>query len=409
MYARFFKRIIDFTIALAALMVLFPVLLALAIIGAIVMKGNPLFVQSRPGKKDKHGNEKIFKLIKFRTMSNAKDKNGELLPDELRLNKYGRFLRSTSLDEIPELLNILKGDMSIVGPRPLLVRYIPRYTDEQRRRHDVRPGLTGLAQVNGRNAISWEERFAFDVEYVDNISLLGDIRIIIGTIKAVLKRSGIGSGTSETMEEFMGNDEKKVRKNKKVVIIGAGGHGRVIANIVKLNGDEVVGYLDDRKTGEFNGCDILGTSDDIGLNDRFYFAAIGDNEVRQRIMGADAMWYTAIHPSAVIAEDAQISEGVAIMANAVINPGSKIGRGAIINTSATVDHDNVIKDYAHIGPGAHLAGTVIIGERTFVCIGANIINNIDICDDAIIGSGAVVLNSIKEKGTYAGVPAKKLN
>jgi lipopolysaccharide/colanic/teichoic acid biosynthesis glycosyltransferase len=191
---------------LTALIVLFPILLILTVIGAFAMKGNPFFVQPRPGKKGKNGNERIFKLIKLRTMSNAKDKEGNLLPDEVRLNKYGRFLRSTSLDELPELLNILKGDMSIVGPRPLLVKYLPRYTETQRRRHDVRPGLTGYAQINGRNAISWEERFAYDVEYVDNITFIGDVKIIFATVKAVFKRSGITSGTSATMEEFMGRE-----------------------------------------------------------------------------------------------------------------------------------------------------------------------------------------------------------
>ena len=205
MYPRFFKRLLDFSLSFAAIIVLSPVLLILAVIGAIAMRGNPFFVQPRPGKKGKDGKEKIFKLLKFRTMSNAKDKDGNLLPDDVRLNKYGRFLRSTSLDELPELINILKGDMSIVGPRPLLVKYIPRYTPEQRRRHDVRPGLTGLAQINGRNTITWEERFAYDIEYVDSISFIGDIKIILGTVKAVFNRSGITSETSATMEEYMGN------------------------------------------------------------------------------------------------------------------------------------------------------------------------------------------------------------
>lgn len=206
MYSRFFKRFLDFILSLTALIVLFPILLILTVIGAFAMKGNPFFVQPRPGKKGKNGKERIFKLIKLRTMSNAKDKEGNLLPDEVRLNKYGRFLRSTSLDELPELFNILKGDMSIVGPRPLLVKYLPRYTETQRRRHDVRPGLTGYAQINGRNAISWEERFAYDVEYVDNITFIGDVKIIFATVKAVFKRSGITSGTSATMEEFMGSE-----------------------------------------------------------------------------------------------------------------------------------------------------------------------------------------------------------
>ena len=209
MYATFFKRVLDFLLSLLALIVLSPILLILMIVGAIAMGGNPFFTQMRPGKINKKtGKEKIFKLIKFRTMTNAKDQDGNLLPDEKRLIKYGKILRSTSLDELPELINILKGDMSIVGPRPLLVRYLDRYTPEQRRRHEVRPGFTGLAQINGRNAISWEDKFKFDVMYVDNITFLGDIKIIFGTVKTVLKRDGINSETSATMEEFMGIEEK---------------------------------------------------------------------------------------------------------------------------------------------------------------------------------------------------------
>lgn len=205
-YANYIKRALDFSLSLLALLVLSPLLILLTILGAAAMKGNPFFTQPRPGR-----NEKIFRLIKFRTMSNAKDAEGELLPDHLRLNAYGKFLRSTSLDELPELLNILKGDMSIVGPRPLLVRYLDRYNGFQRRRHEVRPGLTGYAQVNGRNAISWEERFALDVEYVTNLSFWMDVKILFGTVKAVLKREGISSETSATMEEFWGNAEECVK------------------------------------------------------------------------------------------------------------------------------------------------------------------------------------------------------
>ena len=204
MYAKCFKRIIDFTLSLIALIVLSPVLLILIILGAVFMGGNPFFVQPRPGEKGKDGKEKIFKLIKFRTMDNRKDKNGNLLPDEVRLNKYGRILRSTSLDELPELINILIGDMSIVGPRPLLVEYLPRYNEEQRHRHDVLPGLTGYAQVHGRNSISWEEKFKLDVEYVRNITFIGDLKIIFETIVKVLKHEGINAEGSVTMEDFMG-------------------------------------------------------------------------------------------------------------------------------------------------------------------------------------------------------------
>ena len=202
MYAKFFKRLIDFTLSLTALVVLLPILLVLTIVGAIAMKGNPFFVQPRPGKKGKDGKEKIFKMIKFRTMSNAKDKEENLLPDDIRLNKYGRFLRSTSLDELPELINIVIGDLAICGPRPLAVQYLPYYTSEERKRHSVRPGLTGLAQVNGRNSLKWEEKFEFDIEYVNNITFLIDVKIILKTIRTVIVRENIGVRGTETLMDF---------------------------------------------------------------------------------------------------------------------------------------------------------------------------------------------------------------
>lgn len=210
LYRPFFKRFYDFTLSLVAIIVLSPLLLVLTIVGAIAMGGNPFFVQLRPGKKDKNGNEKIFKLIKFRTMNNKKDADGNLLPDEQRLTRYGKFLRSTSLDELGELVNILKGDMSIVGPRPLLVKYLPLYNERQRCRHNVRPGLTGYAQVHGRNAISWEEKFKLDVYYVEHISLWMDISILFKTIGKVFKRSGISQEGQATMEFFTGNKEYNV-------------------------------------------------------------------------------------------------------------------------------------------------------------------------------------------------------
>lgn len=199
-YEKYFKRPIDFICGMAAVVVFCWLYVILIILGTVFMKGNPFYTQERPGK-----DEKIFKLIKFRTMDNRKDGEGNLLPDEIRLNTYGRFLRKTSLDELPEAFNIIKGDMSVVGPRPLLVKYLDRYNEEQHHRHDVRPGLSGYAQVNGRNAISWEERFKLDVEYVNNITFLGDVKIILQTVgKAFFKQEGISSETSETMEEFMG-------------------------------------------------------------------------------------------------------------------------------------------------------------------------------------------------------------
>ena len=207
-YARYIKRFMDFILSLCAIIVLSPILLMLTVIGAVVMKGNPFFFQERPGK-----NEKIFKLIKFRTMTCEKDKDGKLLPDEQRLTGYGNFIRHTSLDELPELFNILKGDMSIIGPRPLLVKYLPLYNEVQRHRHDVRPGLTGNAQAHGRNGLDWDEKFDLDVEYVDHITFLGDWKIIFKTVWTVLKREGISSEASATMEEFKGTKTSEAKEN----------------------------------------------------------------------------------------------------------------------------------------------------------------------------------------------------
>ena len=197
MYARFFKRIMDFTLSLAALIALSPILLILTIVGAIQMKGNPFFTQLRPGK-----DERIFKLIKFRSMTCEKDADGNLLPDEVRLTRYGKFLRSSSLDELPELINILKGDMSIVGPRPQLVRDMVFMTPEQRRRHSVMPGLTGLAQVNGRNNISWEKKFEYDLAYIDGgITFMKDMKIIFRTVGKVLDRADtVREGTASDLD-----------------------------------------------------------------------------------------------------------------------------------------------------------------------------------------------------------------
>lgn len=194
---------LDFIISLLALTVLSPLLLVLTLVGAVKMRGNPFFVQERPGR-----NGRVFRLIKLRSMTNEK-KNGELLPDEERLTGYGRFLRRTSLDELPELLNILVGQMSIVGPRPLLVKYLPLYNEHQARRHEVRPGLTGWAQVNGRNSITWEQKFDYDVWYVDHVSFALDVRIVMMTVRSVLKREGISGENNATMAEFTGSAESK--------------------------------------------------------------------------------------------------------------------------------------------------------------------------------------------------------
>ena len=206
MYKNCFKRVFDFILSLTALVFLSPVFLILIIAGAIEMRGNPFFTQERPGK-----DEKIFRLIKFRSMSNRKNKDGNLLPDEERITDYGEFIRKTSLDELPELLNILKGDMAIVGPRPLLIKYLPYYTEEERLRHSVRPGLTGLAQINGRNNLDWDPRLALDVEYVRTLSFRNDLRILIATVFKVFKREDVATIGSFTVCDL---DEARMNKNE---------------------------------------------------------------------------------------------------------------------------------------------------------------------------------------------------
>lgn len=205
---KYIKRFFDIVSSLIAIIILSPVLIVTAILVRTKLGSPVLFKQERPGK-----DEKIFTLMKFRTMTDERDENGELLPDEIRLTKFGEFLRSTSIDELPELFNILNGDMSVIGPRPLLVRYLPRYNEHQHRRHEVRPGLSGWAQVNGRNTVSWEDKFDMDVEYVDNYSMFMDIKILFMTVVNVLKHDGISSETSATMEEFMGLEAEKQEVN----------------------------------------------------------------------------------------------------------------------------------------------------------------------------------------------------
>ncbi len=200
MYPKLLKPLFDISLAIIVLIFVAPVFVLVIIALAFANQGKIFFLQNRPGK-----NNKIFKIIKLKTMNDLKDDNGELLPDELRLTKIGKFIRSTSLDEIPQLINVLKGDMSFVGPRPLLIEYVPLYNETQKRRHDVKPGITGWAQINGRNAISWEQKFMYDVWYVDNISFVLDIKILLHTIKKTLQSDGINNASSVTMPRFAGN------------------------------------------------------------------------------------------------------------------------------------------------------------------------------------------------------------
>lgn len=220
LYERFLKRFLDAFLSTGAMIVLSPVLLILTVLGVIEMKGNPFYIQERPGRRDIAGKERIIKLVKFRSMTSERGEDGKLLPDKDRLNKYGRVIRATSLDELPSLINIVKGDISIVGPRPLAVVYLPYYTSEERHRHDVRPGLTGLAQISGRNNLSWEEKFSYDLQYVNNITFYNDLIIVLKTVKKVFIHEGIGQG------EEMPVSLHEERKNWKLTENGAVNPGK---------------------------------------------------------------------------------------------------------------------------------------------------------------------------------------
>lgn len=409
-YKKFFKRPIDLILVLLSIIILSPILLILAIWVRIKLGSPVIFKQRRPGL-----NEKIFMLCKFRTMTDEKDKNGELLPDSMRLTKFGKFLRSTSLDELPELFNILKGDMSIVGPRPLLVQYLPLYNEKQKHRHDVRPGLSGLAQISGRNNISWEEKFNLDIKYVDNITFIQDLKIIFLTIKKVFAREGINSNISATMEPFRGNIQGKTKDKDKLLIIGASGQGRVIADIaLKMKKWNQIVFLDDDNVKYSMDFKVVGKVRDVDryISEYDIFVAIGNNSTRKKIQNQlekkGASIPILIHPKAIIGEKVEFKIGTVVMAGAVISCCTKVGKGCIINTSATVDHDNVIGDYVHISPGVNLAGTVHVGKGTWLGIGSVVINNISIASWCKIGAGGVVVKNLKETGTYVGVPVRRV-
>ncbi len=413
-YRKYLKRPMDITLSFLAILLLSPVMLATAILVRLFLGHPILFRQKRPGYK-----EKLFTLYKFRSMTNERGEKGELLPDELRLHSFGRLLRASSLDELPELFNIIKGDMSIVGPRPLLEHYLPLYDKEQRRRHGVRPGLTGLAQISGRNAISWEEKFRLDLEYIDNISFISDLEIILKTIHKLIRKEGICSGSAATVTPFAGNGADKIIQSngkRKLLIIGAGGHGKVTADAAACMGAwESIEFLDDNpECSSSLSLPVLGKSAEAFryIQDYELFVGIGNNRIRERLLSeleeAGASIPVIIHPKAVIGRETVIGKGSVVLAGAVINCSTTIGKGCIINTGATVDHDNILADYVHVSPGVHTGGAVSIGRCTWLGIGSTVNHNITIACNCIVGAGAAVIRDIPEEGTYAGVPAKHL-
>ncbi len=401
-YVRYGKRFLDLAIVIPALLVLAPVLVVTAIVVRIHLGTPVLYWQERPGLGGR-----LFRICKFRTMIDARAADGTLLPDERRLPWVGRFLRSCSLDELPELWNVLLGQMSLVGPRPLLTHYLSLYSPEQSRRHDVLPGVTGWAQVNGRNAVAWEKRFELDVWYVDNMSLWLDIRILWMTIAAVLSRRGISASGHVTMPEFA-SPARAVPQARRVVVIGAGGHAKVVVSTLKACGIEIEAVFDDgpRAWGsDVLGVPVRGSIDMIDELDGLVSGviAIGDNAVRERLARRlNIDWLTVIHPQAIVHQSAQLGPGTVVFAGAVVQPDVVVGRHVIINTAASIDHDGRVGDFASIAPGAHLAGTVTLGRRSALGTGSSVIPKIVIGDDASVGAGTVVVRDVPPGRTLIG-------
>jgi sugar O-acyltransferase (sialic acid O-acetyltransferase NeuD family) len=396
MYKKSIKPILDFVLALVGLIVLSPLFLCITLLLFCANQGKPFFIQKRPGF-----HAKIFSIIKFKTMNDKKDGKGNLLSDAERLTAVGKFVRKTSLDEIPQLLNVLKGDMSLVGPRPLLTQYMHLYSPYQNRRHEVKPGITGWAQVNGRNAIDWETKFELDVFYVENISFLLDVKILLKTIKKILVKEGINAQNAATIEPFSGTTS--------VYLYGAGGHGKVVLDVLLAENKYVVkGILDDApKSDSMFAIPIKENFNKQKLQAKNCIVAIGDNQIRKNIVSSlNTNFVMTIHPSAVVSKFAKIGVGTQIMAAVVVNPDVIIGDHCIINTGAIVEHDCKLGDYVHLAPNACLGGNVTIGENTLIGIGASVIPNVVIGKNVSVGAGAVVLEDIPDYAVVVGVPAK---
>jgi len=385
------KRAFDLFFSTLALLVFAPLLLCVSAMSFFVLGSPIFFTQRRIGKDNRE-----FVIYKFRSMS----LDVELSEDE-RLGFWGKFLRSSSIDELPELLNILKGEMSFVGPRPLLPEYLPFYSNEEAQRHTVTPGLTGLAQIRGRNTISWKAKFDHDLEYVATQSFWGDVKIILETFICVFKRSGINSHSGLTME----------RLDNPFYIVGGGGHGKSVLASTQAMGHEVRGILDDAYNKEEE-IFVL----DIPLCDRMNeetkgrgVLAIGNASVRRELSSKLKLdWQTVIHPSAEVHRSAKIGKGTVILSNVHIGPDVVIGKHTIINTKADIEHDCIIGDFCHIAPGTTVCGGVKIGDEVFIGAGTSIIPMMEIEDKVSVGAGSTVVANLDSGKLYVGTPAREL-
>ncbi|MBL8848585.1 MAG: sugar transferase, partial [Planctomycetaceae bacterium] len=361
-YQRRGKRLLDLALAIPLCIVLLPVMAVIAALVRIKLGSPALFRQQRPGLA-----AAPFEMLKFRTMTDARDTTGNLLPDAQRLTAFGRWLRSTSLDELPELWHVLRGEMSLVGPRPLLMSYLDRYTPSERRRHEVRPGITGGAQVNGRNALDWDARLALDAWYADHVSLQLDLRILLKTIGEVVRRSGISQPGQATMLPLRPHLERRETVLPEgVFVIGAGGHAKVVIATLQAAGQTAAAVLDDDPAQwgrTVLGVPVVGPvctlERELG---RQAVIAIGSNAVRRRIAKElRAEWVTVVHPSACVHATVLLGAGTVVFAGAVIQPDAAIGAHCIINTGASIDHDCRLGDFVHAAPGVRLAGDVEVG------------------------------------------------
>lgn len=396
MYKNYLKRFLDLTAAFIGFILLSPIFILITILLFFANQGQPFFVQKRPGFQST-----IFSILKFKTMNDKKDAMGNLLSDAERLTKIGNFVRKTSLDEIPQLLNVLKGDMSLIGPRPLLTQYMHLYSPYQNRRHEVKPGISGWAQVNGRNAIDWETKFDLDVYYVNNLSFWLDCKIVLQTLKKILVSEGINSKNCATIEPFSGNTN--------VVVYGAGGHSRVVLDVLfnegKYNVQEI--FDDNPKVNDIFGVSVSKTPESTYFLNKNCIIAIGNNSIRKQIVKSlETNYVMTIHTSAVVSKFSKVGHGTQIMALAVVNPNTEIGHHCILNTGAIIEHDCFLADYVHVSPNATLGGGVKVGEKSQIGIGATVLPNVIIGKNVMVGAGAVVTQNIPDNAVVVGVPGK---
>lgn len=402
------KRFFDITAASAALVVLSPVY---AITAYKVSKnlGSPvLFRQTRSGL-----NGKPFEMVKFRSMRDAIDSDGNALPDSERLTPFGHTLRNTSLDELPGLWNVVKGDMSLVGPRPLLMQYLSLYSDEQKRRHLLRPGITGHAQVNGRNAISWDKKFELDTWYVDNQSLWLDLKILVKTVRKVLIKDDISAEGEATMSAFSGNGN--------LYILGAGGFAREVYSYLAdtnfiYNNSRLVGFLDDNSSA-LDGFDlshkVMGSIKNIDFKetDRI-IVAVADPTFKEQVFDFydknNGTIISYIHPSAIIGRNVNIGKGTVFAPYSMATTNVTLGRGCTINAFSSIGHDAMLGDFCTLSGHCDVTGYVKLGNKVFMGSHASIIPSVQVGAGAIIGAGSLVIRKVKENTTVFGNPAKKI-